>query len=454
MLSFDYSFACGDLAAVGPFDLTADPGVSLGINDLVALAKRDLGSFLSAVDSDTAEIRSAALRLENDFSDLVVIGIGGSALGAKCVYNALVRPISRARLDGRTRDGLRLHFVENIDPVDVLDVLDALPLETTAFNVITKSGRTVETMSAFLTVRERLIARFGIDGYRARVIATTDPADGILRELVEADGLTSLPVPAGVGGRFSVFTPVGLFPLAAAGLDVDAFLAGARAARDASLTDGSLDDNPAAAFAALQVGLYREGVHDVVLMPYCTSMRDVAHWFVQLWAESLGKGGVGPTPIPAVGATDQHSQLQLFMEGPPTKNVVFCSVESAGADITVPEVPTACGALAHLGGKSIAAIRDAELAGVQSALREVGRPSSVFRLARVDEASLGALLMTLCAATGIAGTMMALDPYDQPGVELAKKYAHGLLGRAAEAEYARRAAAVNESTPTRVSTLR
>lgn len=453
MLSFDYTFALGELTAAGPFDVAFDDATARGIADLRTLSERPLGSFLSAVDTSLSDVEAQAARFREAFTDLVVIGIGGSALGAKCVYNALVRPFSGARLDGSDRHGVRLHFIENVDPIDTLDLLEALPLETTAFNVITKSGRTVETMSAFFLVRERLIAEFGTEGYRARVTATTDPADGILRKLVGSDGLASLPVPPGVGGRFSVFTPVGAFPLAVAGLDVSAFFAGARSARDAALRSDGLDSNPAAAFATLQIGLYRRGIDDVVLMPYATSMRDVAHWFVQLWAESLGKAAAGPTPLPAVGATDQHSQLQLFMEGPPNKNVVFCSVDAPPADAIVPNVPDACAALSHLGGKSISAVRAAELAGVQAALREVGRPSSHFRLARLDEESLGALLMTLCAATGIAGTMLEVDPYDQPGVELAKKYAHGLLGRQAEAEYADRAKSVGASLTPRVSTI-
>lgn len=456
MLVYDYSLSTKETLGDKGLTPTFDSRVAGGVADFATLYRRPAVSYAAAIDLALDEVVALAGEVRERFTDLVVIGIGGSALGSKAIYNALVRPISRALRSGAHRDGARLHFVENVDPLDLLDLLDTLPLETTAFNVITKSGGTVETMSNFFAARERLITDFGEAGYRERMFATTDPSAGILRKLVVDDQLRSLPVPSGVGGRFSVFTAVGLLPLAAAGLDVRAFVAGAAKARDAALTE-SLETNPAASFAALQIGLYEAGVHDVVLMPYASGLRDVANWFVQLWAESLGKpkgeGAVGPTPIPAVGATDQHSQLQLFMEGPATKNVVFCAVSVDDDDFVVPEAPEACASLAHLSGKTMTQIRRAELDGVQAALQEVGRPSSRFELGRVNEESLGALMMTLCAATGIAGSMLGVDPYDQPGVELAKKFAHGILGRPAESEFAQRLAASRRALVSQTSKL-
>ena len=458
MLDYDYSLATSDAVAERGTDVVMDGRLRRGIEAVRSLASRADLSFASSVDQPLTSVLAEAARIRESFTDLVVIGIGGSALGSKCVYNALVRRISGRRLDGSARDGVRLHFIENVDPVDMMDILDSLPLETTAFNVITKSGGTVETMSSFFAIRERLIESFGMTGYRQRMLATTDPEAGILRELVRDDGLRALEVPPGVGGRFSVFTAVGTLPLAAAGLDVGAFQRGASQARDAALVTSSVDANPSAAFAAVQMGLYDAGIRDVVLMPYATSMRDVANWFVQLWAESLGKirdgVAVGPTPIPAVGATDQHSQLQLFMEGPATKNVVFCSLRHAATDQVVPPAPQACASLAHLGGKTFAEIRQAELDGVRAALKEVGRPSSTFELERLNEETLGALMMTLCAATGIAGEMLGVNPYDQPGVELAKKFAHGILGRDAERSFADRLTAANAGTTQRRASLR
>ncbi|MFT6397772.1 MAG: glucose-6-phosphate isomerase [Bradymonadia bacterium] len=456
MLAYDYSLSTKETLGNGGLTPTFDTRVARGVADFATLYRRPSLSYAASVDQSLEDVLAVADEIREKFTDLVVIGIGGSALGSKAIYHSLVRPVSGKMRSGADRHGVRLHFVENVDPLDLIDILDGLSLETTAFNVITKSGGTVETMSNFFAARERLITDFGMAGYRERMFATTDPSAGILRKLVEDDGLRSLPVPSGVGGRFSVFTAVGLLPLAAAGLDISAFVSGAAKARDAALSE-SLETNPAASFAALQIGLYEAGVHDVVLMPYVTGMRDVANWFVQLWAESLGKprgdGAVGPTPIPAVGATDQHSQLQLFMEGPATKNVVFCSVVLDDDDFVVPEAPEACSSLEHLSGKTMTQIRSAELDGVQAALQEVGRPSSRFELQRLDEASIGALMMTLCAATGIAGSILGVNPYDQPGVELAKKFAHGILGRPAENEFAERLEASRAALVTVKSTI-
>ena len=424
------------LVATGSSDRNAS-----ALAALRSLAARSPASFLRMPELDLGPILARAAADRGRFDDLVVLGIGGSALGAKAVDRALVRALSGRRRDGRTRDGLRLHFVENVDPTDIIDLLDALDLDRTAFNVISKSGGTVETMTAFFIARDRLRARFD-DGYRERVVVTTDPERGSLRPLAAAEGLPVFDVPPGVGGRFSVFTPVGLYPLAAAGHDVAAFLAGAGVARDASL-GRSIDDNPALAFAAAHVALYEQGVHDLVLMPYATALKHVAEWFVQLWAESLGKvrpdgSRVGPTPIVAVGATDQHAQLQLFMEGTPNKSVVFVDPGADPHDLVVPAAPDSCAGLAHLVGRTVGEIRAAELAGVRAALTEVGRPTATFRLDGVNARSVGALMMTLCGATALAGTMLGVDPFDQPGVELAKKFAHGVLGRSAEADYAAR----------------
>ncbi len=296
-------------------------------------------------------------------------------------------------------------------------------------------------MSAFFIVRERLIEQFGVEGYRARMFATTDPERGALRTLVGEDKLTSFEVPPGVGGRFSVLTSVGLLPLAACGLDITALLRGAREARDHAC-EADMGQNMAATFAATQVMLYERGVHDVVLMPYSDALIDTSAWFVQLWAESLGKCGqngraaVGPTPIAALGSTDQHSQLQLFMEGPANKNLVFIEIAGDATGATTPAIRQHSESLGHLGGHTLAAIQRAELDGVRAGLAEVGRPTSTFVFDTLNEETVGAFLMTMEAATSIAGSLFGIDPFDQPGVELAKRYAHGLLGREQEAHYA------------------
>jgi glucose-6-phosphate isomerase len=329
-----------------------------------------------------------------------------------------------------------------VDGSDIEDLLDLLPLERTAFNVITKSGTTIETMGSFFVVRERLLAAFGEEGYRARVVATTDPAAGELRKLVDREGLTSLPVPPGVGGRFSVLTAVGLLPLAAAGVDIRALLRGAAAARANALT---ASDNVALDFARIHVALVEAGVTDLVFMPYAQVLSDTSLWFVQLWAESLGKqrpdgSRVGPTPIAAVGAVDQHSQLQLFMEGPANKAVCFVDA-GPNSSLRVPAFGDACPPLAHLAGRTFDELRQAELRGVRAGLIEAGRGVSTITIPAVTAETMGALFFLLESATAMAGWMLGVEPFDQPGVEAGKRFAHGLLGQASYAGWAERAQA-------------
>lgn len=387
---------------------------------------------------DVSDIEAVAERLRANFDHLVVIGIGGSSLGGRALYQALSTPRGRKT----ERGGCKLWFLENVDGSDIEDLLDLLPLERTAFNVITKSGTTIETMGSFFVVRERLLAAFGEEGYRARMVATTDPAAGELRKLVDREGLTSLPVPPGVGGRFSVLTAVGLLPLAAAGVDIRALLRGAAAARANALAPS---DNVALDFARAHVALVEAGVTDLVFMPYAQVLSDTSLWFVQLWAESLGKqrpdgSRVGPTPIAAVGAVDQHSQLQLFMEGPANKAVCFVDA-GPNSGLRVPAFGDACPPLSHLAGRTFDELRQAELRGVRAGLIEAGRGVSTITIPAVTAETMGALIFLLESATAMAGWMLGVEPFDQPGVEAGKRFAHGLLGQASYAQWAERAQA-------------
>lgn len=457
-ISLGLASACGLNAGLTEDQLDAvSPRVYAAIDELEQLSGRPEGFFLDLPDRDTEAEEALARRFREQFTDMVVLGIGGSSLGARAVHRALTLRYTGRFRDGREHDGLRLHFVENVDPVDFDDLLTELDLSTTAFNVITKSGTTIETMSSFFVIRDRLIAQFGHEGYRERVVATTDPNSGALRKLVEEDRLHSLPVPAGVGGRFSVLSAVGTFPLMCAGVDVDDLLRGASIARS-SVHKRDLMSNPAALFGAAQFLFVERGCGDVVFMPYVQQLADFSDWFVQLWAESLGKRtadgtSVGPTPMPAIGVRDQHSLLQLFMEGPISRNIVFLEDLNLPTRVEVPEAPTATPELQHLGGRQLDEILRAELKGVSAGLREASRPTSIFRLAGVNEQSLGALILVLEAATAITGSLLGVNPYDQPGVELGKRYAHGLLGREGYDEYRRRMSAWEEKAQRRVSSI-
>jgi len=357
------------------------------------------------------------------FDDVLVLGIGGSSLGARAVATALGGPFRNLEPRERRR-GPRLFFPDNADPATFHALLELLEPERTCVLAITKSGTTAETLAQLAIARAWLGA-----GARDRIVAVTDPEKGSLRRIVAEEGWRSLPVPPPVGGRFSVLTAVGLLPLAAAGFDVRALCAGADAMRR-RCEDPDPGNNPAAFLAAALYAYDRRGKNVHVLFSYADALRDLGAWYVQLWAESLGKSeAVGPTPLAAVGATDQHSLLQLLMEGPRDKVVVFVTVGDRGAPVPIPAWRAEDSALGYLGGKSLAALIDAEAVGTQAALEAAGRPTLALRLPRIDARAVGELLFLWEAATAIAGPLFGVNPFDQPGVEASKRITQGLLGR-------------------------
>lgn len=447
-LSFDVTNAladaCGEAAGVNIDDLRKlKPKINDALKNLKECCGHEDGFFLDLPIHPIEEEKALAAHLRQAYENLVVIGIGGSALGTRAIYRGLRRPHTDRFRDGRPRgDALRLFFIENVDPVEIEDLLDSLDLERTVFNVVTKSGTTIETISAMLIVRQCLLDRFGPDGYRKRMICTTGPENNALRKLAEEEGLRTFEIPPGVGGRYSALSAVGTLPLLAAGVDVPALLEGARAARDNAL-HADLESNVAVLFAAIQASFIQRGTGDVVFMAYIPQFADLGEWFVQLWAESLGKtrndgSAVGPTPIPAIGARDQHSLLQLMMEGPLERNVVFVEDEQMPSTLHVPKAPPALAALKHLGERALAETLHAEQRGVEAALREAGRPSSTLRLHGVNEETIGAFVITLEMATALTGLLLDINPFDQPGVELGKRYAHGILGHPNQVEYLER----------------
>lgn len=381
---------------------------------------------------DTAAAQAAiglGRQLARDFDELVVLGIGGSSLGGKALFAALAHPLHNLITRPQRQGATRLFFPDNSDPSTFAALLEQLDLSRTAFAAITKSGGTAETWAQLLEIHRRL----GPEAARRQIVAVTDPAKGALRAVAQEQGWPTLPVPPAVGGRFSVLTAVGLLPLAAAGIDVAGVLAGAGAMAE-RCRGRALDKNPAAMLAA---ALYlfdtarQRPLH--MLMPYADALRETGDWFVQLWAESLGKkkgsGFVGPTPLRAVGATDQHSILQLLMEGPQDKVTIFVSVGAPRVDLPIPRGFEGQPDVKYLGGHTMHGLLSAEQQATSTALAAAGRPSLTLRLPKLDPFSLGELIMLWEVATGIAGSLYGIDPYDQPGVEAGKRYTCGLLGR-------------------------
>jgi glucose-6-phosphate isomerase len=397
----------------------------------------ELGFFeLPYADALVEEIERFADGPGQAFENVVVLGIGGSALGAIAMRTALLDPFwNELGLDGR--DGYpRLYVVDNVDPAGMQALLDRIDIRRTLFNVVSKSGGTAETMSQYLIVRDLLERELG-DGYRGHLLFTTDPEGGVLRRIAQEEEIPALPIPPNVGGRFSVLSSVGLLPAALVGISIRDLLAGARAMTERCDTD-ELVDNPAALFAALQFLADTEANAPIhVMMPYSDRLRDVADWYRQLWAESLGKAvnragetvSVGPTPVNALGATDQHSQVQLYIEGPFDKTITLLAEEERDGDVAIPERYGDVPELGYLGGQSLGRLLDVEREATEAALTQRGRMNMTLRVPRVDAESLGALFMMLQIATVYAGGLYDVDPMDQPGVELGKQLTYGIMGR-------------------------
>lgn len=391
------------------------------------------------------------------FDNLVVLGIGGSALGNIALQSALNPPTwNLLPSDGGAgsqpasspptphRNGApRTFIIDNVDPAHLgahLDFIRATDpkLERTLFNVISKSGETAETAAQFMTIRALLIDALGKDEHADHIVAITDPAKGTMRSICDANGYATLPVPEGVGGRFSVLSPVGLFSAAMTGIDIKALLTGA-AEMDDRCTNEDITQNPAAMLATILVRLARErNKTNHVMMPYANNLYLLADWFRQLWAESLGKRHdtdgnevfAGYTPIKALGATDQHSQVQLYREGPNDKAFILMQVDDFAPhnDLAIP-TGLDMEPLAYLEGKTFANLLNAEKRATEFALVESHRPNLTIRWPKVDAHHVGQFIQLWQVTTAYVGRMLGIDAYDQPAVETGKLATFGLMGR-------------------------
>ncbi len=447
-ISLDYTFMLSDAVSGGVApDVFAATGAAFRSAHASVESRRrsgELGFFdLPTNRVLTTQVLEFVVATRGVYRDVVVLGIGGSALGPTALRNAL-RPPAWNMLGAEARGEMpRLHVLDNVDPVTIAATLGRVQLAETLFLVISKSGGTAETMAQYLVVRDRLSAA-GLPLAR-HLVFVTDPTKGALRPIAIAERIPALDIPANIGGRFSVLSPVGTLPAALIGIDIEALLAGAGDMARRCNTD-DLASNPAGAYAVLQWlsdSTGGKGIH--VLMPYADALRDIAAWFVQLWAESLGKARadgvhVGPTPLPALGTTDQHAQVQLFMEGPIDKTFTFIAVESAGDDVTIPGAHADVPDLAYLGGHSLWELLDVERRATTGALAARGRPSMTLLIESVDAWHVGGLMMFFEIATAYAGALYGINAFDQPGVELGKRFTYGMMGRpgfdAARAEFA------------------
>ncbi len=381
-------------------------------------------------------VKEYASMVKDRFENILVLGIGGSALGGIALTEALLKPYWNLLSDDQ-REGLpRIFFLDNIDP-DTMDALfNILDLKKTLVNVITKSGSTAETMSQFMIVKDRLEKELG-DNYRYNVVATTDKRTGILRQIAEQEGYKTFVVPDDVGGRFSVFSAVGLLPLALVGIDIEAVVNGIKD-MDLALKNTDINENIAAQNALIHYLMdTKKGKNISVMMPYSSRLKYVADWYAQLWAESLGKNkdidgndvNIGPTPVKALGVTDQHSQIQLYNEGPNNKIINFIRVKEFDTTMEIPNIFEYTG-LNYLGGKTINQLLNAEADSTRVALADYQRPTVTITLQKVDPYNVAQLLYMLEVQTAIAGELYGINTFNQPGVEQAKNYTYALMGRA------------------------
>jgi glucose-6-phosphate isomerase len=390
-----------------------------------------------------------AARVHGRFENVVVLGIGGSALGTTALQQALNSPYHNLGARGPLP---RLFVLDNIDPDLIGEFLDQFDPGQSLFNVISKSGTTPETMAQFLIFREKLIERLGREGHAGHVCVTTDESQGVLREIARREGYDAFVVPDGVGGRYSVLSPVGLVPLALAGIDVKGVLKGA-AEMDQLCREERLDANPALTYAALQwLMQHRKAKPISVTFSYSQRLAQLGDWYAQLLAESLGKRKgrdgkdlfTGPTPVRALGVTDQHSQMQLYVEGPFDKWFTFLSVEAPDFTVPIPPVFEDLEAVSYLGGRTLNELFAAERDGARVALTEARRPSVTFTFPQVDPHSVGQYLQCLEVAVAYMGELYDVDAFDQPGVEAGKIAAFALMGRPG---YERRRAEIESAAP-------
>lgn len=425
MIRFDFNNMMASVIGKGGFDSKELKDAQCEANNALDALMQNKPGFMKLPLQQVENcdvLNKKAEQINKDFDNFVILGIGGSALGPIAVEQALNA--------GQTK--MRLIVEDNVDPERLSRVFESLDLRKTVFNVITKSGKTSETMAQFMFAADAL-RNAGLE-LSKHVIATTDKNSGDLVRIAEKEGLERFTIPSDVGGRFSQLTPVGLLPAAACGYDIHAMLKGAQ------YMDGictKKQGNPAALYALMHVIGMRKGLNISVMLPYADSLKYMSDWYAQLWAESLGKRFdrdgrevfCGQTPVKALGVTDQHSQIQLYTQGPFDKIVTFLKVDQFRKDIGIP-----CGFeyiedISFLAGKTFGQLLEAERRATEYALCKAKRPNMTIALSRVNEFSVGALLYFFMMATAIAGKMLNINAYDQPGVEEGKKATFALMGK-------------------------
>ena len=374
-----------------------------------------------------ATIKSSADKLRSKAEVIVCIGIGGSYLGAKAVLEAMSNSFSLLKRD--RKDPIVLFAGQNISEDYTYELLDAVKDRELAVVVISKSGTTTEPAIAFRILKAELERRYGKAEAAERIVAVTDKARGALKTLATQEGYQTFVIPDDVGGRFSVLTPVGLLPLAAAGIDIEALVRGAQDMQKATSEDVPYEQNIAAQYAAVRNALYAEGKKIEILASYEPKLQYIAEWWKQLYGESEGKEGKGIFPASVTLTADLHSMGQYIQEGERMLMETVISVAKPDHSITIESDEENLDGLNFLAGKRISEVnRMAEL-GVQLAHCDGGVPNIRIELPSIDAYNIGALLYFFERACGISGYILGVNPFNQPGVEAYKKNMFALLDK-------------------------
>ncbi len=381
------------------------------------------------------DIIATAKDVRKKFDSFVVLGIGGSALGPMAIFQALCH-LHHNELKKSVRKAPKFYVEDNVDPERMTALLDVIDVNKTMFNVITKSGSTSETMSQYLIIMDILKSKLG-DKAAEHIIATTSESKGNLIKIAQQENLKTFYIPDGVGGRFSELCPVGLLPAAVLGINIKQLLKGA-AYMDKKCSSDNASKNPALMAALLQFIAMEKGYNMSVMMPYADSLKLMADWYAQLWGESLGKAvnldgkvvNVGQTPVKALGVTDQHSQVQLYTEGPFDKVITLIGVDAYRSTVTIANGCEDIPSVNFLCGHTMNELITAEMNATEYALTVKGRLNNRIMLPEVNAFTMGQLMMFFMLQTAYTGAMLNIDTFNQPGVEEGKNATYALLGRA------------------------
>ncbi len=379
------------------------------IQDLLKkIESRGQGFYKILDDSETLlKINDYANTVKGKYKHMVVLGIGGSTLGITTLQKSLTHEFKN-----------NIYILDNIDPDYMREVEDVIDLKETLFIVISKSGGTVETLSQYFYFRKKIEA-LNLE-QKNHFVFVTDPAKGLLREIANTEGVKSFKIPENVGGRFSVLTPVGMLPAKLIGLQINDLIEGAKLARD-NFYNPDASVNIAWQLAKIQFEMYQKGKFLNIMMPYSSKLKTFTEWYAQLLAESIGKDGIGITPVSAHGVTDQHSQNQLYHDGPNDKLIIFIELENFKTKLEIPNLYPEHAAVDYLRDTTFNELMCLEKLGTETSLTERDRPNITIKLPNLTEKSLGEFFFILESSIAFLGEMFKVNAYDQPGVELSKQ---------------------------------